>query len=274
MTAKIHPSAIVGKECELADGVEIGPFCVLEGKVSLGEGTRLLSHVTMLGPVTVGRGTTLYPGSAIGFPPQDYKFKPGMPTAGVKIGDGCLLRESTTVHAASKMEHPTTLGDRVFMMVNSHVGHDTVVCNDAILINGALLAGHVHMGEKATVSGNSAIHQFCRLGRMAFVTGTIGVSRDVPPFFMVGARNRLVGINAVGMRRNGFARVDIGYVREAFRRAFRVNLPREEMISILHEIARVSDPVREIAEFVATSKRGVLTARRRHDEGADDPVPG
>lgn len=272
MTAKIHPSAVVGPECELAGGVEIGPYCVLEGKISLGEGTRLLSHVTMLGPVGVGNGTTFYPGSAIGFPPQDYKFKPGMPTAGVKIGDGCLLREGTTVHAASKLDHPTTLGDRVFMMVNSHVGHDTVLANDAILINGALLAGHVHMGEKATVSGNAAIHQFCRIGRLAFVSGALGVSRDVPPFFIVGARNKLIGINAVGMRRNGMARADIGHVREAFRRAFRVNLPREEMLGVLHEIAQVSDPVRELAEFVATTKRGVLTANHPQDEGAEaDP---
>lgn len=267
MPAKIHPTAIVGHECELADGVEIGPFCVLEGKISLGEGTRLLSHVTMLGPVSVGKGTTFYPGSSVGFPPQDYKFKPGMPTAGVKIGEGCLLREGTTVHAASKLDHPTTLGDRVFMMVNSHVGHDTVMCNDTILINGALLAGHVHMAEKSTVSGNAGIHQFCRLGRLCFVSGTLGVSRDVPPFFLVGARNKLIGINAVGMRRNGFARADIGHVREAFRRAFRVNLPREEMLAILNEIAQVSDPVRELAEFVATTKRGVLTARRAHDDG-------
>lgn len=272
MPAKIHSSAVIGKECELADDVEVGPFCVLEGKIVLGSGTRLISHVSMLGPVTVGQGTTFYPGSTVGFPPQDYKFKPGMPTAGVKIGDGCLIREGVTVHAASKMEHPTTLGDRVFLMVNSHVGHDTVVCNDAILINGALLAGHVHMGERATVSGNAAVHQFCRIGRMAFVTGVTGVPRDVPPFFLMGARDRLVGINAVGMRRNGIARSDIGHVREAFRRAFRVNLPKDEMLAILQEIAQVSDPVREIAEFVATSKRGVMTGNLRRDENAADPA--
>lgn len=266
MPATIHPTAVVSPEAQLGDGVEIGPFSVLEGRVKLGAGVRLLSHVNLFGPVEIGPGTILYPGACVGFPGQDFKFKLGDPTAGVKVGANCILREHITIHAATKTDIPTTVADRVFMMAGSHVGHDGRVDNDAILVNGSMMAGHSWVGERAILSGGVAIHQFMRVGRLAMITGIVGMSMDVPPFCLVGERNKLRGINRIGMRRAGISREDINAVVEAFREVFRTNRPRAEMLAMLDDIGRTSKPVAEMAEFVRTAKRPICSARVMAEE--------
>ncbi|GJQ30412.1 MAG: acyl-[acyl-carrier-protein]--UDP-N-acetylglucosamine O-acyltransferase [Phycisphaerae bacterium] len=269
----IHPSSLVDPSCELGEGVEIGPNCVLRGAVRLGAGVKLVGCSHLEGPVEVGANTTIYPGTCLGFPPQDYKFKLGSPTAGVRIGAECLIREHVTVHAASKAPGqgpPTTVGDRCFLMVGSHLGHDARIGNDVILVNGSLLAGHTEVGDKATLSGHAAIHQFVRIGRFAFVSGLAAIARDVPPFVIAAERNLMFGINVVGMRRNGFAREEIKNVRDAFRLAFRTPRPRPEQLAVLRELGERSPAVREMAEFVAGSKRGLVAcAGVDEDEGAE-----
>ncbi|MBK7405591.1 MAG: acyl-ACP--UDP-N-acetylglucosamine O-acyltransferase [Phycisphaerales bacterium] len=203
--AKIHPTAIVPPEAVLADDVEIGPFCVLTGRVTLGPGVRLLASVHVQGPATIGEGTIVYPGACLGFEPQDYKFKPGALTAGVCVGANCLIREHVTIHAASNDHTPTTLGDGCFLMAYSHMGHDCRVGNRVILVNYCGLSGHVEVQDNATLSGHVGVHQFVRIGRLAFLSGGASVGMDVPPFCMANERNRLGGLNLVGMRRTGSA---------------------------------------------------------------------
>jgi UDP-N-acetylglucosamine acyltransferase len=257
MATSIHPTAIVDKTVEIGDGTTIGPYCVLSGKVRLGKTCNLISGVNISGPVTIGDNAAMYPGASIGFPPQDYKFKPGMATAGVVIGDDCIFREHTTVHAASKMEAPTRLGNKVFMMACSHVGHDALVGNNVILVNAALLAGHTQVDDNATLSGHTAIHQFCRMGRLAFLGGGFIVTKDIPPFCIVGGRNEIHGLNVVGLRRNGFARDHITLVRRAFWDILRLNIPRPEMVARLREREADCPPIKELADFVQSSKRGI-----------------
>lgn len=257
----IHPSSLVDPSCVLGSGVEVGPNCILRGDVRLGEGVRLVGAVHLEGPVEVGARTVIFPGACLGFPPQDYKFKIGAPTAGVKVGADCLIREHVTIHAASKAPGqgaPTTVGDRCFLMVGSHLGHDARIGNDVILVNNALLAGHTEVGDKATLSGHVGVHQFVRVGRFAFISGLAAIARDVPPFVIAAERNLMFGINVVGMRRNGFAREEIKNVRDAFREAFRTPRPRQEQIAVLREMGSSSAAVKEMAEFVAGSKRGIL----------------
>jgi UDP-N-acetylglucosamine acyltransferase len=278
----IHASAVVDPSAEIADDVVIGPGCVVVGPVKLAAGVQLLANVYLQGPLTVGERTRFWPGACIGSDPQDYKVKPGFPTAGVTIGADCLIREGVTVHAATKTDAPTRVGDRVFMMVNSHAGHDAQVGNDVILVNGAVLAGHVQVFDKATISGNAGIHQFCRVGRFAFISGMSAIATEVPPFCVTHSRNTLAGMNFVGMRRNGFSREDITLARKAYRETFRKNLPRAEMIARLEEIAkegpgggvREGGPcpaVVEMAEFVKSAKRPICPWRpaigRRGDDG-------
>ncbi|MDX2131021.1 MAG: acyl-ACP--UDP-N-acetylglucosamine O-acyltransferase [Planctomycetota bacterium] len=268
----IHPSAIIDPACEIGPGVEIGPGCVLRGEVRLAEGVRLMGMVYMQGPVRVGPRTTIYPGVCLGFPPQDVKFTLGMATAGVSIGADTILREHVTIHAASKPPEagpPTSVGDRCFFMAGSHAGHDVQVGNDVVLVNNVLLAGHVHLADRVTVGGASAIHQFCRIGRFAFVSGLTAISRDVPPFVIAAERNLMWGINAVGLRRAGFPRPHITLLREAYREAFRVPRPRAEQIEVLRTIGADCPPAMEMAEFVAASKRGIV-ASSKVGEDEDD----
>jgi UDP-N-acetylglucosamine acyltransferase len=253
----IHPTAIVGKECELGDGVEIGPYCIVGGRVKLGDGVRLVSHVQISGPVEVGDQTRIYPFASLGFPPQDVKWKDGNPTAGVKIGRECIIRENVTIHLATKTDRPTTVGDKCFLMVASHLGHDAKIGNDVVLVNNVLLAGHSEVGDNATLAGGVGVHQFTRVGRMAFVSGLVGVSMDIPPFCVSGARNTLHGINLVGLRRSGVPRDQITLVRRAFRQVFRTSLPRTQMLETLQAMGRDCPLVAEMAEFVATSKRSI-----------------
>ena len=272
---QIHPTAVVSPNATLAEGVTIGPYCVIEGEVTLAEGVHLVSHVQLQGPLTIGAGTQVWPFACLGLPPQDYKFGPDSVTAGVRIGQGCIIREHATVHAATNDHTPTTIGDRVFMMGMSHVGHDGNVGDDVILVNYTGLAGHVTIGPKATLSGQCAVHQFCRIGRLAFMSAGTAVSADVPPFCVVNERQRMGGVNLVGMRRSGMARDEITAVREAFRKCFRTTLPKDELIGTLDELGTRSPAVAEMAEFVRTAKRPICPGRGKPPRlgvGADESL--
>lgn len=259
---KIHATAFVSKESVLADDVEIGPFCILDGKVTLGAGVRLISHVNLFGPIEIGSGTIVYPGACLGFPAQDFKFKPGMPTTGVKIGSGCIIREHVTVHAATKPERPTLIGDRVFMMVNSHAGHDAWVHDDVVLVNGSLLAGHTEVETRAIISGNVAVHQFNRVGKLAMISGLSVISLDAPPFGIITGRNTLRGVNIVGMRRNGYSSKEINAVRRAYREYLIKPCLREESLAGLRAGAAECPALEEIAVFIEKSKRGIARGTR------------
>lgn len=257
----IHPTAIVDKQVTLGQRVQIGPGCVISGQVSLGDDVRLLQNVHVMGPVKIGARTMLYPGACVGFPPQDFKFTPGSITAGVEIGEDCILREHATVHAATKADIPTKVGNRVFMMVTSHVGHDCTIGNNVILANSSLVAGHCRIFDNVMMSGNTAMHQFARIGRLGFLSGNTGIARDLPPFCVCAERNIIKTINFVGMRRAGIDRTLITLVRKCFAEVFCRMMPRQEMIAELEIRAKDCPLIHEQAEFVATSKRGICLGR-------------
>jgi UDP-N-acetylglucosamine acyltransferase len=266
----IHPTAIVGPHCEIGEGVSIGPFCVLEGRITLSRGVRLLANAHINGPVTIGENTICYPGVCLGMPGQDFKFKMGDPTGGVRIGNNCILRECVTIHAATKPDVPTSIGDRVMMMVSSHAGHDARVGNDVILANSALLAGHSVLEDNVTLSGNSAVHQFNRIGRLCFMTGNVGVSTDVPPFCIIGQRNIISSLNLVGMRRSGMPRDHITMVRRAYAQVLRRPMPRAALIAALEDFAQGCPPVLEMARFIAAGTRPLARADRSSQVSSED----
>ena len=269
---KIHPTAAVDDAATLGDDVEIGPFCIVTGPVTLGPGVRLLARVSVQGPATIGAGTIVYPNACIGFEAQDYKFKPGSATAGIVIGAQCLIREHATVHAATSVDKPTRIGDRVFMMVNSHAGHDCEVRDDAILVNNTALAGHCQVHERAILSGGCLVHQFGRVGRLAMCSGGSTMTNDVPPFCMAAQRNMLVGLNLIGMRRSGMPRSEIDAVRRAYREIFRKNPPRDELVEQLRERAAESEAVGVMLDFVLKTRRSITpVGGRRYRMASNAP---
>lgn len=254
----IHPTAILEGDINLADDVQIGPFCSLKGPITIGAGVRLLERVSIQGPTTIGAGTILYPGAIIGCEPQDYKFLPGAPTAGVAIGENCIIREHATVHAASSLEKPTRLGNGVFLMVNSHVGHDTTVGDRTILVNNTALAGHVIVEDRVTLSGGCLVHQFCRVGRLCMFSGASVVTTDIPPFLMAIDRNEIVGLNLVGLRRNGFSADEINTLRNVFSKIMRQNLPRKELVAALAERMEGEPVIKYIHDFIVSCNKKPL----------------
>jgi UDP-N-acetylglucosamine acyltransferase len=269
--SNIHPTAIIGDEVTLAEDVQIGPNCVLLGKVSLGSGVRLMASVHLQGPLTVGDRSVFYPGALIGFEPQDYKFKPGMPTAGVEIGADCIFREHSTVHAASNDQKPTHIGDRTFFMVNTHAGHDAWVGSDVVMVNNTGLGGHSEVHDRAILSGGTMVHQFGRIGRQAMTSGVTTLTNDLPPYFMASERNTVVGVNIVGMRRAGMPRDEITAVKRAYTEVFRRNLPTREMHRELKARGQDSQAVNDIYEFVITSKRAICpVGGRKRSRAIDD----
>ncbi len=265
--ATIHPTATVDSACELADDVTVGPWCVLEGRVQLASGVTVMGNNYLRGPLTVGAGTTIYPFACLGFPAQHRRVEPGAPNAGIRIGRECVIREHVTVHSSTGEEQATRIGDEVYMMCYSHVGHDCLIGNRVTLVNSAQCAGHVTLGDDVTLGGGALVHQFCRIGRLAMMRGGVGVNQDVPPFCLVQELNRLGGTNDVGLRRSGMPRDEITAVRKAYRLYLHQPLPRKLAVAGLRSIAEGFEAVEEIAAFLETSERGVAPGMSRGPRG-------
>lgn len=257
----IHPTAVISDKAELHPTVTVGPFTVIEEGVKIGAGTTIASHAVLSGPAVIGKDNRICSFATIGGAPQDISYK-GEPTE-VIIGDGNLIREYVsihrgTVHGAGK----TVVGNNNMMMAYSHVGHDCIVGDHVILVNAATLGGHVQVGDRATVGGLVGVHQFCRIGKYAFVGGSSGVGLDVPPFSMVTGvrgRMRISGLNKIGMRRNGFTRETISKIDSAFRILYRSSdLLHQDAIKKVEEEITDCAEVDELVTFFKTSKRGIV----------------
>ncbi|MGH8676979.1 MAG: acyl-ACP--UDP-N-acetylglucosamine O-acyltransferase [Burkholderiales bacterium] len=263
---RIHPSAVVGANVALGAGVEVGPFCFLDGKIRIGAGTRMVSHVTILGDTELGEGNMLHSFVVIGDEPQDLTYS-GAPRQ-LRIGNRNVFREGATVHRGSERGAVTTIGDDNYMMQNSHVAHDCRVGNSTIIAGGALLAGWAELGDRAVVSGNCVVHQYTRIGRLSIMRGLSRTSRDVPPFCIMDGTHTLRGINVVGLRRVGFSSKSITALRHAFQVLFG---SRQNLKLAMDRLLGTGEPTVEVAEmleFIRASRRGVAFGPH-HSEPAD-----
>ncbi len=267
----IHSSSIVSPSANIAEDVEIGPLCVVEDDVTIGAGTRLTSHVVIKQGTIIGRDNLMDVGAVLGGAPQH--LGAGEQVGGTIVGDGNRFREFVTIHRAYQPGRMTRIGDQNMFMASSHVGHDCEVGNSNIFANNVLLGGHVHVENQNYFGGGAAVHQFCRIGSLAMIGGLARITRDIPPFVLVdGTTNCLVGLNSVGLRRASIpprVRVDL---KEAYRIAFRSELPLEVRMRDL-KMRFPEDPVRKVWEFLATSTRGVLQDRRAKTHGQRDSGP-
>lgn len=273
MTEKVHPTAIIENGATLGEGVEIGPFCHVGPKVRLGSGVRLRSHVVVNGNTQIGEGTEIYPFASVGMPPQDLKYR-GEDTR-LEIGRNCRIREHVTINPGTAGGGGLTrIGDQCLIMVGAHVAHDCILGNHVILVNNATLGGHVIIEDHVIVGGVSAIHQFVRIGKHAFIGGQSGVEYDVIPYgSALGNRAVLGGLNITGLRRHGFPREDIHAIRRAYRALFngKGNL-QERAEALAAEFGNNANVMRMIDFVRAETRRGFCTPRERPgDNGSDSP---
>jgi UDP-N-acetylglucosamine acyltransferase len=237
--------------------VEVGPFAVIGPKVRIGAGTRVGPHTVIEGRTTLGSRNRVFQFSSLGAAPQDLKYA-GEDTELV-IGDENQIREFTTLHIGTAGGGGVTrIGNRNLFMANSHVAHDCVVGHGCILANSAALGGHVVVEDHVIFSGLTAVHQFTRIGKHAFVAGGAMVVMDVPPYCMAqGDRAELAGLNTVGLERHGFTEAQIGRIKEAYKILFRSKLQIAEALARLKAEYGGQPEIDHMVEFITQSKRGL-----------------
>jgi UDP-N-acetylglucosamine acyltransferase len=253
----IHPTAVVEPGAQIDPSCEIGPLAAIGPHVRMGPGCTVGPHGVVTGRTTLGARNRIFSGAVVGGIPQDLKYQ-GEPTETV-IGDGNTFREAVTINAGTVQDQGVTrIGNGCLFMANSHVGHDCVIGDRAIIANSVGLSGHVVLEEDIHFGGLSGAHQFVRIGKLAFVGGMCGVVMDVAPYTMVnGTRAEVVGLNVIGMQRSGMTEEQVGRVKQAFKIFFRSGLQAAEALAQLEgELGRHPE-VAHLVSFVKSSKRGV-----------------
>ena len=270
---RIHPSAVVMKGAQIGAGTIVGPNSVVGSHVKLGKGCRIGASSVVDGYTDIGDGTEIFPFSSIGLIPQDLKFK-GEETY-LRIGQHNIFREFVTIHRGTRGGGgETTIGDRNVFMAYSHVAHDCRIGNDTIFGNNATLGGHVFVDDFATISAGSGVHQYCRVGRHAFVGGYSVVTKDALPYAKtVGNRARIYGLNTIGLIRRGFTQEVIGKLKRAYRYLLQSRLNTTRALKQIEQDATLSCPeVQYLVDFIRSSQRGPLLRRptRRTEEMVAD----
>jgi len=258
MSTYIAEAACVDPRAEIAEDVEIGPYCVIGPDVRIGRGTRLVSHVTVLGHVTIGEFNQLSPFCVIGGEPQDLSYR-GAPTR-VEIGDYNVIRESVTVNRATEKEDGVTrVGNYNYLMACTHLAHDVKMGDHVVMANGTIIGGHTHIESHASLSGNVAVHHFATIGRYSFVGGASRIYHDVPPYMLVdGNPSRVRCINQVGLKRNRFAPEEIASLSEAHRLLYRAKMGLQHAREILTSNAggQLTQPVEILLKFIEAQHAG------------------
>jgi UDP-N-acetylglucosamine acyltransferase len=257
VTPRIHPTAIVSPDAQLADDVEIGAFAIVGEGCTIGAGSVIAPRATLERNVILAANVKVGIGTVLGGDPQDLKFKGEHTT--VEIGEGTTIREYTTINRGTTQSYKTTVGKNCFVMSYVHLAHDCHVGDGVILVNSVQLAGHVTVGDKAIIAGASAAHQFVKIGQYAFVGGCSRISQDVPPYVKaVGNPIKLYGLNSVGLQRNNFPEDVVRELKRAYRIFFRSELNVTQAKERAAAELKPFPEVQELLRFVEASGRGVV----------------
>lgn len=258
----IHPTAIVAPGAKLHPTVEVGPYAQIGPNVEIGENTVVGQCANIGGWTTIGKNNVIHPHAIIGAPPQDLKYKGEK--SYVKIGDNNHFREFSTVHLAEGAEQVTQIGDNNLFMAYVHIAHNCVVGNNNVMSNAVALAGHVHVGNRAVLGGYSGYHQFVHIGDMCMIGGMSKVTKDIPPFIKIdGNPAKVIGLNAVGLRRNGMPAESLANLKKLFKIFFRSDMNVSQVMEKWEELVDANDPyVKIFHDFVKDSTRGVIKKTR------------
>jgi len=273
----IHSTAVVDPAAELADGVVVGPHAVIGPRVILGEGTTVGAGAQVYGPSRLGRNNRIYPMAAVGFDPQDLKYHGE--EVFLEVGDRNQFREYCTIHRGTgKGGGVTRIGSDNLFMVYTHVAHDSQVGSRTIFVNAATLGGHVTVEDDATIGAYTSVHQFCRVGRHAYLGGYTVLTMDALPFAKtVGQKPLCYGLNTIGLSRKGFSEEEIGRLGRAFRLLLRSGLNTSHALERIREEVPADPHVETLLTFIEGSERGVvkgIPGRRGNRGGGSEEEEG
>lgn len=254
---KIHPTAIVDPKARLAAGVVVGPYSIIDANVTVGESTVIGAHCIIMGHTTMGKRNRVFTGAVVGSEPQDVKF--AGETSFLEIGDDNYIREYATINPGTGEGTKTVIGNDNWFMIQTHVGHNCVVGNHVKLANLATLGGHVHVDDHATIGGVTPVHQFVRIGKYVMIGGGFRAVQDVVPYMIAGDEPlRIVGINQIGLERNGFPKETVETLKKAHKVIFRNNLTLKEAVQALSTDFPQTDEIKYLIEFLNGSSRGIV----------------
>ena len=257
--ANVHPTAMVDPSAKVPASCTIGAYCVIGAEVELGENCRLGSHVAIGGPTKIGEDNAIFPFAAIGMAPQDVTYK-GEPTR-LEIGDHNEIREYVTINRGTvKGGGVTRIGSHLLIMAYTHIGHDCVIGDHAMLVNGATLAGHVTVEEWAVVGALCPVHQFVRIGAHAYIGGGTTITQDVLPFSMTSAarETHAYGMNKVGLARRGFSKERIAKIHHAYKILLASKMNTSQALEKLKSEADRGEDVEMLIRFIEASERGII----------------
>ena len=254
----IHPSAIVDPGARLHESVEVGPWTLIGPDVEIGAGTVIESHVVIKGPTRIGSRNHIYQFSTVGESTPDLKYR-NEPTE-LHIGDDNVIRENVTIHRGTVQDRSLTeIGDRNLLMAYVHIGHDSRLGNDTILVNNTALAGHVEVGDWAILSGYTLVHQFCKIGAHSFSGMGTSIGKDVPAYITVaGSPAEAKTINVEGLRRRGFDSAEIAALRRAFKILYRQSLTLDAAVERLQAMAAETPSLQPLIDSLMQSQRGIV----------------
>lgn len=254
-SASIAPSARVHPDARIGPGTVIGEYCVIESDVVIGAACRLEPYVYVKRWTTMGDRNEISAGTVLGTDPLDKAFTGER--SYLVIGSGNRIREHFTISRGTQPESVTSIGDGNYIMTSGHIAHNCRVGNNTVIASCALLAGYVEIEDQVFVSGNVAIHQYCKVGRLAMVAGNSGINTDLPPFITYcGFRAEPRGLNVVGLRRAGFSAADIAALKSAYRLLYRSKLKLSEALERI-EAEVPGEHARQLTAFIRSSRRGI-----------------
>jgi UDP-N-acetylglucosamine acyltransferase len=256
MATVIADTACVDPRAELADDVEIGPYCVIGPDVRVGRGTRLIAHACIFGRTSLGEGNVIHPFATIGGEPQDVSYRGG--DTGVEIADQNVIREGVTIHRGSEKEDGITrIGSRNLLMVHVHIAHDCVLGDRVTIANNTILGGHAHVESHVTISGGVGMHPFVTVGAYSYVGALSRIYHDVPRFMIVdGNPSKVRCINVVGLRRHGIPAESIAALHEAHRLIYRARMAAAHAAEILESHGHLCPEVRSLLDFIEEQHLG------------------
>ncbi len=255
----IHPTAIVDPNTRIAESAEIGPHCIIGSGVSIGPRTRMMGHVFVEGVTTIGADNTFFPYSTIGVASQDLKYKGER--SRTQIGDRNIIREFVTIHRGTQGGGLLTqIGSDNLLMSYVHVAHDVRIGDHTIFGNAVTFAGHVTVGDWAVIEAFSGVHQYCRIGKHAFIGGYSVITRDILPYSLTVTprESRVFGENKVGLERRGFPKEDIEKLHKAFRFLTKSELNTTQAIERIRTELDTIPAIEELLEFIASAERGFV----------------
>src|SRR5205085_4042762 len=253
----IHPTAVVSPSAQLGYDCFIGPYCIVGDEVVLGDNVRLESHVVIGGRTSVGAETHVFPFVSIGLASQDLKYKGE--ASETRIGKRNKIREFVTIHRGTAGGGMLTrVGDDCLIMAQAHIAHDCLIGNGVIMANAATLAGHVVIEDRANIGAYSGVHQFCRVGKEAYIGGYSVVVKDALPFALtVGNHAQCYGLNITGMKRRDYSRATIDALHHAFHLLLSAKLNTTQAVERIKQEITGSSEVSDLLHFIETSQRGV-----------------